>query len=78
MNAEVKKAAWYALKLATVLPATRCIGPTALITVLKIATPMAPPSWRLALNSVDALPVDIEGMVEKAAACILTMTWEME
>jgi hypothetical protein len=52
-------------------------GPTMVMTVDRTATPMAPPSCRLALNTVDARPVAAGEMVAKAAACMLNITCGM-
>ena len=44
---------------------------------LSSATPTADPTWRSALNRVDARPVAAGEMVAKPAACDGTNTWAM-
>jgi hypothetical protein len=45
------------------------VRPTALTTVVRIATPAAVPSWRPVLNRVEAAPVAAGVIVANAAAC---------
>jgi hypothetical protein len=44
------------------------------MTVVNTATPIAPPSWRTALNMVEARPVAAEEIVANAAAWLGTKT----
>ena len=46
--------------------------------VVSTATPMAPPSCRIALNIVEARPVAAGVIVAKAAAWTGTNTWAMD
>lgn len=45
------------------------VVPIVAMTVVSVAIPTALPSWREALNRVEARPVAAEVMVAKAAAC---------
>ena len=65
------------MRLATGCPATTCTGPTATMTVVSTATPIAPPSCRIALNMVAARPVAAGVIVANDAACTGTNTWAM-
>src|SRR3954447_4051830 len=67
MPAATRKATWYACAFGRSSPPTRCMTPIAEITVLRMATPTAPPSWRPALNMVDARPVVAGVTVANAA-----------
>src|ERR1700723_2334520 len=75
--AATRKAIRYAVRLATGCPATRCTGPTSTMTVVSTATPTAPPSWRTALNMVEARPVAAGVIVANDAAWTGTNTWAM-
>ncbi len=52
-------------------------GPTSTMAVVSRATPTAPPSWRTALNRVEARPVASAEMVANDAAWVGTNTWPM-
>src|SRR3954451_8160422 len=69
MPAATRNATWYACAFGRSSPSTRCMTPIAEITVLRMATPAAPPSCRPALNMVDARPVVAGVPVADAAAC---------
>jgi hypothetical protein len=70
MTLAVTSPAWYAARCgATARPVAFWVRPTALTTVVRIATPAAVPSWRPVLNRVEAAPVAAGVMVANAAAC---------
>ena len=74
MIAATPNAQWNAARFGAVWPRTTCVTPTAEITVVRIATPAALPTWRAVLNTVDARPVAAGLIVANAAACDGTKT----
>ena len=67
--AAVTNAQWYAESCGVRWPAIWWVVPIVAMTVVSVAIPTALPSWREALNRVEARPVAAEVMVAKAAAC---------
>src|SRR3984957_20812661 len=76
--AATRKAIRYAVRFATGCPPTTCTGPTSTMAVVSTATPIAPPSWRTALNMVEARPVAAGVMVANDAAWTGTNTWAID